>query len=200
MITAKGLRCFRKTLFLIFLLPMVCIAREFPDYPARKPGECALSDEKEGLKIGIIPVDDAKEQETYFRTKLSPKGLVPVYVVMQNGRTNGSFLFQKAKITFGSGGDASGPHVRSTSGEVMSIVGAGGILGIIGAVKMTHASEVEENLIKKEIQSKTVPPGSEMHGFLYVRAPNGSPREKIHISLPVTDSITNQTITFEFTF
>jgi hypothetical protein len=184
----------------ITFFPPACIAKKFADYPTRQVSECSVSGEKAGLKIGLLPLDDPKEEETYFHTNMTAKGLVPVYVVMQNSRTEGSFLFEKAKITFGSvNSGVSGPQVHSTSGTVMSIVGAGGVLGIIGSVKVVHASEVEENLIKNELQSKTISPGTLLHGFLYVKVTNGSPRERIHISIPFTDTSTNETITLDFT-
>ncbi len=185
----------------VTFFPRACMAKKFAEYPTRQVSDCLVSGEKAGLKIGLQAMDDPKEEETYFHTNMRAKGLVPLFVVMQNSRTEGSFLFEKAKITFGSAtSTTSGPQVHSTSGTVMAVVGAGGVLGIIGGVKVVHASEVQENLLKNELQSKTISPGSLLHGFLYVKIPNGSPREGIHISIPFTDMSTNETITFDLTF
>jgi len=76
-------------------------ADKFPDYPVRPAGDYAVKVEKSGLTIGVQPVEDLKEQKTYFNTELTPKGFVPVFVVIQNGSTDDSFLFDKTGVTYG---------------------------------------------------------------------------------------------------
>jgi hypothetical protein len=79
---------------LSFLQPAYAKSR-FPDYPARQASECAVKSEKEGLVVGIQPIEDLNEQKTYFDSELTPKGYIPVYVVLENGSSEYSFMLGK---------------------------------------------------------------------------------------------------------
>jgi hypothetical protein len=61
------------TLVVLSLVPHVHAADKFPDYPVRKAGDYAVTAEKAGLTIGVQPVEDLKDQKTYFNTELTPE-------------------------------------------------------------------------------------------------------------------------------
>jgi len=61
---------------------------EFPDYAVRQADTYAVTTQKAKLVIGVQPIEDLKEQRTYFHTELAPKGFLPVFVVIQ--KQNGS--------------------------------------------------------------------------------------------------------------
>ena len=49
--------------------------------------------------IGLQPVENINDQQTYFRTEFPRKGFVPVFLVIHNGSKSESVLFDKSKIS-----------------------------------------------------------------------------------------------------
>ena len=179
-------------------------ADKFPDYPVRPAGDYSVKTEKAGLKIGVQPVEDLKEQKLYFHTELSPKGFVPVFVVIQNAVDGDSFLFDKSGITYGSADSSpSTPDARSKAGDKLAVVSMATLSlgGALIAMKLiSDASWVQENILKKELQSKTLSAGTSAHGFVYVPVPKNTPREKIILRIPVTRTGTDESIVLELAF
>lgn len=174
----------------MFLLPGFCLlAATLPDYPARKAADCAVTTEKDGLTIGVQPVEDQKDQKTYFGTEFGRKGFIPAFVVLENKTGGDSFLFDKAKITYGpTDSTASAPDVSSKAGQKLNVasIALGSPLGMIIAMKLkSNALQIQENILKKEIQSKTLSPGASAHGFLYLQVEKTAQRQKIHLHVPV---------------
>jgi hypothetical protein len=188
----------------LFLVQPVLVADKFPDDPVRPADDYSLKTEKSGLTIGIQPVEDLKEQKTYFHTELSPKGFVPVFVVIQNAVDGDSFLFDKSGITYGSADSSpSTPDARSKAGDKLAVVSMATLSlgGALIAMKLiSDASWVQENILKKELQSKTLSPGTSAHGFLYVPVPKNTSREKILLRIPVTRTGTDESIVLELAF
>ena len=186
------------------LIPLSCLAATFKEYPTRPAIDCAVSAERAGFVIGVQPVEDLKEQETYFHTKLSSKGFIPIFIVLQNASSGDSFLFDKARVTYGpSNSSVSTPEARSKAGEGVAVgsLAAVSLAGAIDAVKlMANASQVQQNILKSEVQSKTLSPGGSEHGFLYVPAPKKGPREKIHLRVPITRAGTDETFVLDLVF
>ena len=65
---------------------------------------------------------------------------------------------------------------------------------------ISNASWVQENILKKELQSKTLSVGTSTHGFLYVPVPTNTPRQKITLRVPVTRTSTDETFVLELVF
>ena len=61
-----------RTFVVLSLAPAVYTAEKFPDYPVRPAGDYAVTAEKAGLTIGVQPVEDLKDQMTYFDAQLTP--------------------------------------------------------------------------------------------------------------------------------
>jgi hypothetical protein len=74
---------------------------KFTEYPVRKASDCAVKVEKAGLVIGVQPIEDLKDQKIYFDSDLTSKGIIPVYVVLENGSSEDSFLFDKIAFQYG---------------------------------------------------------------------------------------------------
>jgi hypothetical protein len=165
----------------------------------RPAGEYAVTAERAGLTIGVQPVEDLKDQKTYFNTELTPKGFIPVLIVIQNGSTGDSFLFEKSNLGYAGVSGDSTPTVKSKVGEGMAMMSVLGP-GLIAIKLIANATEVQENLLKKEVQSKTLSPGASVHGFLYVPVPKKGPREKIHLQVPVTKAGTSETYVLNLLF
>jgi hypothetical protein len=178
------------------VLPPVYAADKFPDYPVRQAGDYAVSTQKNGLTIGVQPVEDLKDQKTFFHTELTPKGFIPVFIVMQNGSSGDSFLFDKTKVTYGPGVSiASSPNPDSKAGEGIAIVSP-----LVGFKMMANASHVQQNILEKGVQSKTLSPGASVRGFLYVPVPKDAPRQKIHLQVPVSRAGTGETFVMDLVF
>jgi hypothetical protein len=75
------------------------------------------------------------------------------------------------------------------------------VSGAFVAMKLiSDASWVQENILKKELQSKTLSAGTSAHGFVYVPVPKNTPREKIILRIPVTRTGTDESIVLELAF
>jgi hypothetical protein len=150
-------------------------AKKFPEYPARPAGEYAAKAEKSGVVVGAEPVEDISEQETYFREKLTPKGSLPVFIVIENHTSKDSFVFDKTEIGFS--GEAEKP------------------------VKLQNAfSTKQENIELQELRSKTLAPGQSTHGFLYIPVPKKGSRDRIHLQVPITKAGTSEVFVLNLFF
>jgi hypothetical protein len=173
-------------------------AIHFPDYPVKHAAAYGFTTAAAGLTIGVEPVEDPKDQENYFHAGLTTKGFLPIFIVIENNSADDSFLFDKAALTFGAT-----PEARSKTGEDIGIVSAVAIspLGMLVAAKLiSHASQVQENLLKKEIQSKTLSPGAATHGFLFAPVPKKGSREKLNLRVPITRLSDNEKLLLDLTF
>ena len=144
------------------------------------------------------PVENPKDQDTYFHAALTAKGFLPVFIVIENNSTEDSFLFDKTSLTFGST-----PESRSKAGEGIGLVSAVAIspVGMLVAAKLiSNASQVQENLLKKEVQSRTLSPGTSTHGFLFAPVPKKGFREKLNLQVPITRLSTNEKLVLDLSF
>jgi hypothetical protein len=177
---------------------------KFPDYPVRAAGDYAITATVAGVTVGVQPVESVDDQKTYFNTELSPKGFIPVFVVIQNAPVGDSYFFEKANVQFGpAGSSTSAPTASSKTGEVLMLSGAAVMspLGMfIGAKMISNASKVQQNMLQKELQSTTLSPGGALHGFLYIPAAKKGQRDKIHLKIPIVRAGTGETLYLEFLF
>ncbi len=181
-----------------------------PEYPVRPIADYPIFSEKFGLTIAAHPIDDVKEQGAYFGAKLIRKGILPVLIVMKNASAGESFLVKKSSVVYRVEGELlslpSTPEVRSKVGEVTGQAGPIdprpliGPFVQIGNVLMANAADVQQNLLKRELQSRTLSPGASYHGFLYVRIPKGSFRGRVHLRVPVIRPGAEEPIVFELVF
>jgi hypothetical protein len=56
------------------------------------------------------------------------------------------------------------------------------------------------NLIKKEIRSMTISPGSSVSGFVYVPVPTEADRKKVHLQVPLTNAQSGETEVVNLSF
>lgn len=171
------------------LLASAYAEQKFPDFPLHAADSYAIKADNAGLVIGAQPVEDLKEQKIYFATELTPRGFIPVFIVIENRSKEDSFLFDKSAVTCGPDDSGlSNLEVRSKA-ERPAVVGLSMLApagGFFVMAKVNSASHVQQNIVKKELQSKTLSPAASAHGFLYIPAPKNGPRPKIHLRVPVT--------------
>jgi hypothetical protein len=173
----------------------------FPDFPAQAASEYAISAQNEGLTIGLEPVDDTKDQTTYFHIGLAAKGFVPIFVVIQNVSNLDTFLFDSSKITCGPEDSVvSTPKTGSNAGKALGL-SAIPFIGIIPAIRViSNASEVQQNALKKELRSTTLSPGASVHGFLFVPIPKNAARGKIRIRIPISKASSDESFVLDLVF
>ncbi len=163
-------------------------AQKFPDYPLRPPSDYIVSALQDGMSVGIEPVISVQDQLKYFHAAISPKGFLPVLVVIHNRSKLDSLLLDKGGISYGLGNSDEPAPKENTAGQKTAIATTALIpfIGPFVAMGMAEdASEVKQNLVLRELQSGTLSPGETMHGFLYIPIPKKGPRPKIHIQFPV---------------
>jgi hypothetical protein len=168
-------------LVVLFWAPPGYGAHHFPDYPARPAGEYANKVVAAGLIVAIEPVEDAEQQKMYFNSRLSGKGILPVLIVIQNNSATDAYLFDKSAVGLGDAAEVTGKGARKTA----SMLGSGGLVDL---TLVRDVTEVRENLMKKEVRSKTLSPGSSAYGFVYVPVPTDAPRKKMHLQVPLTNA------------
>jgi hypothetical protein len=177
---------------------------KFADYPQRKANECVIKADKLKLVVGIQPMEDLNDQKNYFSMELTRRGLIPVYIVIENQSGDDSFLFDKTAISFAVGVTAgAGPDISSKSLQTLQVASALVIspVGIIVGAKLAKdEAAVQRNLVMKEVQSKTLSPGDSTHGFLYIPVPKDGSRQPIHLKVLVTRSGDDQPFSVDFNF
>lgn len=162
--------------------------QKFPDYPVRQPSTYSISAQQDEVSIGLDSVESVQDQLTYFHTTLSPNGFLPVLVVVHNRSKSDSLLLDKGGISYGLGDpDKAAPKENSVGQKVaISTTSAIPFIGPFIAMGLAKdASEVKQNLVLRELQSRTIAPGDTVHGFLYIPIPKKGLRPKIHIQFPV---------------
>ena len=190
---------------LIFLSCSVPVrsAQKFPDYPVRRPSDSSISLRQDDVSIGLVPVESVEDQMSYFHTALSPKGFLPVLVVVHNISKFDSLLLDKGGISSGMVDSAQTAPKENTAGQKTAIASASLIPFIGPFISMgmaKDASEVKQNMLIQELHSRTLSPGDTAHGFLYIPIPKKGPRPKIHLQLPIAWAGSDKTSVLNFNF
>jgi hypothetical protein len=187
------------------LLEPTYAATKFPDYPTRKASDCAVTGRSGELVVGVQPIEDLKDQKTYFNIESTPKGFIPVYIVLENGSSVDSFIFDKTAIKLGQGGSSySSPKSTMNAGKT-AVVDSGTVFmplagSIFAIISFNNADAVRQNIMAKEVQSKTLSPAVSVQGFLYAPVPKKGPRGKIRLQIPVTRTGTGEVLVLDVEF
>jgi hypothetical protein len=181
------------TLAVLFVAQPGYASHHFADYPVRPAGEYVNKVTNAGLIVAVEPVEDPAQQKTYFNSHLSSDGILPVFIIIQNTSAADTYLFDSSAVGLGDAPDVTGKGSRKTA----SRLGSGGLVDL---TLITDATDVRENLMKKQVRSKTLPPGSSVHGFVYVPVPTDAARKKIHLQVPLTNSQSGETEVVNLSF
>lgn len=92
---------FTKIICLLSLALAVTAADKYADYPVHPAASYAITAADSGLTIGLEAVEDLRDQKIYFDTELTPKGFIPVFLVMENKSKDDSFIFDRSAVTYG---------------------------------------------------------------------------------------------------
>ena len=187
---------------------IACTAAQFPDYPVRELEEYARRVNRSGITVAVEPLS-AKEQRIYLGVDLGKKGYLPVFVAARNG-TDASWLLRKDSITYGAVA-SSVPEIKSRGGEsavvadlalntaaMVALAPVGGaplpVLSSIGLQSISRAADVRQNLLRRELQSKTLSPGGTTSGFIYVPVR----KQAVRLQITLTRAGTSEVEKFEF--
>ncbi len=176
---------FRTVVVVLPVLP-VYAAHKFPDYPAHPASDYANKVAEGGLIVAVEPVEEPGQQKMYFNFRLSSKGILPVLIVIQNTSATDSYLFDRSAVGLGDAGGPTGKGGRKTA----SLRTSGGLVDLS---LINDVTDVRDNLMKKEVRSKTLSPGSSVYGFVYVPVPTDAARGKIHLQVPLTNAQSGET-------
>lgn len=193
------------------LVPNLGLALKFPDFPVHAAGGYPVNAKQGTLAIGIQVLDDPDEQKTYFHTKLSPRGFLPVFVVIENASTaQDSYIFDKTQASLFQGAEASVTNAtpkasqKASLGTSLASVAVGGVAGLavlMYSMKLqADSTEIQEEFRLKELQSTTLSPGKLAHGFLFIPIPKDGDREKIHLKIPMLKSGSDETVSLDVEF
>lgn len=188
-------------IFVLLTVPLGDAVTSFPDYPTKPAKECAVTVERDGIRVGLDPVEDSAAQSNLFGVSLTKKGFVPIYLVIENARDADSLIFDTSRISYGSA-NSEVPAVKtgSITGKMLAASAIPFAGGFIAAHEASGFLRIEHNLLEKEMRSTTISPGLAAHGFLYLPIPKESSRQKITLNVPVGKSAADDVVDLTLTF
>lgn len=191
-------------LAIVALLP-VAHAGQYSNYQPLAPSEYPSYQEKEGIRLAVVPLPDKSSQKRYFRLNLSAQGFLPVYVVIENHANPRSAILLRDRIVCKLDDspmtqDAQHPRpVPSDSAQDMArlAVQTLNIAGMLSAMSIgSSVSNARMNLMKQELRSQTLSPGKSGGGFVFV--PVGKTVREVFLDVPVKAGPSDQDIHFNF--
>ena len=194
----------RKCLFL-FTMVISCVAASFPEYPVKPVTEYANVVTKSGLAAAALPMEDPRDQLKYFGIDFKSRGYVPVLLVLENQTATDSFLLGKEGLMYSpaghSGSALANPSRPSREDKTLAVASYLPYYGIMAAAMASKYKELRQNVLKSELQSTTISPGTSAHGFIFVPAHwQHSLRGKINLSVPLKLSESGETVIIDLAF
>jgi hypothetical protein len=174
---------------LVLLVTPANAVTKFAPYPDREASACVAKAERDGLLVGAQPLEDARDQKAYFGTEMTPKGYLPVYIVVENKSGSDTYFFDKANVAQANASSSAVQAGRATTAEKLAMLGIGGLFTMRA---ITKGAGIQENLLKCEIESRTLSPGSSVHGFLYIPVPAQGQRAQILLQIPLVNARTSE--------
>jgi len=186
----------------LFSIALSLIAASFPEYPVKAAADYPNVVTKAGLSVAAFAVEDTEEQRKYFGADLTWKSYLPVFLVIENHSPGDSFLVAKEGLMYGpagrSGSALADPSRPTKSDKTLNVLSVVPDLGFMAALAFSRSTEVRQNILKKELESATLSPGTSVHGFVFIPLHSQhTVRDKIHLSIPLTESGTGATVVLD---
>ncbi len=190
---------------MLFTMALSCIAASFPEYPVKPVAGYDGVVTKSGLAVAVVPVEDPEDQHKYFGMDLKSKGYVPVLLVIENQTSGDSFLLGKEGLMYSpagrSGSALADPSRPSKTDKALVVTSYFGVYGIMASAMASKSKVLRQNILKSELQSTTLSPGTSAHGFIFVPGHwRNSLRDKINLTIPLTLSRTGEAVIMDLTF
>ncbi|MCI0536076.1 MAG: hypothetical protein L0Z50_12700 [Verrucomicrobiales bacterium] len=168
-----------------------------------------LTQETNGLRVSVDAILDRQRSQKYFSTATLGKGIVPVFVQVENVSGPGNVLVEKEQFKIAVNADAQGESPlagdvqhKSIGGGVVAASGLlllSGPLLIVGSAMVSTADEVRHNFVEKEFRNQSLAPGRSAQGFVYCQMPQRKqPVNVVSISIPVRNIQTDEQVICRF--
>ena len=202
------MRPFRSLAILVAVVPVAvgCSTVHPKAYSSSDAPASLTTAEKDGLRVSVDAVLDAKRTKKYFGTDTTSKGIVPVFVRVENISRTGSVLVEKEQFkVLVNASDLEGlkksVEHSSTTGQVIG--GAGALLLaspliVVGSIMISSADEVRQNFAEKELRNQSLTRGRGVEGFFYCKYDRKEPIRRVLVSIPFRDLQTDQKIQCDF--
>jgi len=203
-----------KNHFLAILLCALCAgcAAVHPDaYNSADAPTKLISKEGQGVRVSVDVVLEGARGRRYFGTDAAAKGIIPVFVRVENITGPGSFLVEKEQfaIALTAANTAQFPlngSVENNPSTAAGVMAAGGVLLlsgpmlIAGSVLVSTADAVRHAFVEKELRNQSLAPGRSVEGFVYYILQNKSqPLNDLSLSIPVRNLQNDQVVIHQFT-
>ena len=182
-----------------------CGAASFPDYPVKPANEYSTAIEKSGYVVAAIPVEDRKDQRKYFGLDLRSRGLVPVFLVVENRTSDNSVFLKKDSLMYSPAGKSGStlPNAAKSSRFDKTVTALGYVPSVYMFMPLIVSSKTKErrqHLLETELQSATVSPGQSIPGFIFVPVTRGySSRKKMQLNITLVRSGSDDVVTIDAT-
>jgi len=178
-----------------------------PTLKVRSIESYELRQEQRGLILAAHPMT-TQEIDDVFTINLLDKGILPILLLAENRSASTSFILDRRLIETGAG-NALGLTPRqqkdigsSPAGEAMIMSGTLLIsypLMFVGLKMTSDATVVAHGLADKEFYSRTLDPGQQASGVIYLRLAEGPAGQGPHVlKLSPIDVETSEAMTFTF--
>jgi len=187
------------SVFGVLAAALASVLMSYGQYHAKQVKDCSIKTEAGDVAIGLDPIENVDEQQSYFGTDLQKRAIVPVLVLIENRGASTSVLFDRSKVTYGAASAlAALPKPGIGKAVALSFIPLAG--GFAAAHSLKTSLQIQDDLLKQELRSTTIAPGASTRGFLYIPAGGKSPREKIALRIPVTTAGSEETVNLELSF
>jgi hypothetical protein len=175
------------------------------DTPAR-----LFTRETNGIRVSVDAILDKERNHKYFSTDAVGKGIVPVFVRVENISSPGSVLIEKEQFKIALNADAEGaaplsgevkndPNAAGVAAGAVGLLALSGPLIIVGAMSISTADEIRHNFVDKEFRNQSLAQGRVVEGFVYAqRASQKGPIRAVKISVPFQNLKTDRADVCEF--
>lgn len=192
-IARPSLSLFANLLVLAMAAAAIGCAHQFPEYPAKPASSCSVHVLRDGVTLGIEPMFDRETSEQYFEVDMLGRGILPIYVVVENQTPGRTLLVSREQFAV-VGANAAGDKndvASSTPGAVVAWTGAVALSSVglmVGLAMVADAENIKTNFDRKAMQSQTVSAGSATSGFVFFRIPPGDPPKQWHLRAALRDT------------
>lgn len=179
-------------------------AYNIADAPAR-----LLTVETNGIRVSVDAIVDRDRSQKYFSTDTVGKGIVPVFIKVENLSAQGSVLVEKElfKVSVNAEGMGNSPmagEVRheTIGGTAVLVTGALAVsapLLIVGATMISTADEIRHNFVDKEFRNQSLAAGRSAQGFVYCQMKDRKEGVRtVNISIPIRNLQNDQESLIQF--
>lgn len=182
-----------------------CMTMDIPADKVRPLAAYPLKVEQQGLTIAVSALERNEVKEV-FGADIVDDGVLPILIVAENRHASTSFALAKSKvmvadanaISLGRAGGV-GQTKEMVGNTLSTTVVLLSPLALVGTKLSSDAQTVSHGMGLKELQSHTVDPGQQVHGYVYVPIPKDSRGSQINLRAIVeaTDTSNFKSVTFE---